>query len=617
MIKTNTYDYKCPSCDAILKFDPHGQNWKCDYCHNEYTLEQLEEYNKKRGSGDLKHEHAVKLEKDFNGMDIYTCNNCGAQIVADANTSATFCVYCKNTAILKNKLVDAFNPDYVIPFKYTKEDAIKKFQQLQKPLMPKFFNDAKNIEELKGIYIPFWLYDYSSSGTVDFEAKKVSSWVSGDYRYTKTDIYEVNRGGTIDFDNVPVDGAKHFDNDVMNSIEPFDYKDLKPFNYSYLSGFLAEKYDVNNEEARMDAERRISSSFEEILRNDVSGYTSVSTKRKHINNTPTTDKTIYAGWKEYNAEKQVIVHWDKEIFIVDKDSSLPLNKYNMVTNDVIAHINLVYNNSKYRDKVLFVTKKNTIEKVLIDGEKYQVGDEYQFSDNTKIVSQFKEDIIYPQLPKLKGNDIIGFFTEPVGGIQITDLNNITENTTLYVHYSFNNKVELMTLPDSPCVNNEVMNLTLNYNYDNKPINTMQVPINKQFVGWNLDGIIYYPGTKIIKREMSDFSEYYEMTTNIDKLSLQPVREGYVFMGWFDKAIDGLFVDLDKIATTRTVYTLLPVWLLNIKYKDNMHTFAMNGQTGKLIGDIPVDVKKAFFYWILTFVICMIIGLILFYIGGII
>ena len=614
MSTRNTYDYKCPSCNAILKFNPHGQNWKCEYCHREYTLKELMDYNKKN-PGDLKDEHAVKLEKDFNGMDIYTCNNCGAQIVADENTSATFCVYCKNTAILKNKLVDEFNPDYIIPFRYTKEDAIESFKKIKKPLMPKFFNDAKNIEELKGIYIPFWLYDYTASGSIDFEAKKISSWVSGDYRYTKTDTYSVNRGGTIDFDNVPVDGALHFDNAIMNSIEPFEYHDLKPFNYSYLSGFLAEKYDVNDIEASADAERRVSSSFEDTMRNDVSGYTSVSTVRKKIINTLTTDKTIYAGWQKYDPEKEVIVRWDNDTFVVEKDCKLPINKYNMIHNEVISCINLVFNNKKYDDKVLFVNKRKTIESVVIDGKEYKIGDEYQFTSNTKIISKFKEEMIYPELPKYKGNDIVGFFTEPVGGNQVTDLKNVSSNMTLYAHYSFMNNVEYMTLPDKKDENNGVMILSLDYNYDNRAINTLNVPVSKKFRGWSLNGIVYFPGTKIVKRDINDFREDYDNQAHIDKLSLEPVREGYVFMGWYDKASNGLLLDLDKIASTRTVYALLPVWLLNIKYKDRIHTFVLNGQTGKLIGDIPVDGKKAFFYWVLVFAICMTIGLLIFFMGG--
>ena len=61
---------------------------------------------------------------------------------------------------------------------------------------------------------------------------------------------------------------------------------------------------------------------------------------------------------------------------------------------------------------------------------------------------------------------------------------------------------------------------------------------------------------------------------------------------------------------KSSYVLLPVWFLNLKYKDKMYTFAMNGQTGKLIGDIPTDIKKAIFIWIGIFLITLIILLLL-------
>ena len=39
------------------------------------------------------------------------------------------------------------------------------------------------------------------------------------------------------------------------------------------------------------------------------------------------------------------------------------------------------------------------------------------------------------------------------------------------------------------------------------------------------------------------------------------------------------------------YALYPVWLLNTSYKGEKYTFAMNGQTGKFIGNLPVDNGK--------------------------
>lgn len=270
----NTLDHKCPNCDAVLKFNPHGQNWKCEYCRGEFTLEQLD--NK---------EEIPETNNEKMDIDMYLCNNCGAQIIADPNVATTSCVYCRNTAILKNKLQGEFNPNYLIPFRNTKEDAINAFKKLGKGkvLMPKEFNNKKNIEEMSGIYIPFWIYDYNAIGLIEADCKKISNWRSGNYYYTKTDTYLATRGGNMSFERIPVDGSKRFSNDIMNSIEPFDYNDLKEFNYSYLSGFLSEKYDVTKEEAINESLTRAKNSFIEQMKKDMVGYTTVTPVKDNIN----------------------------------------------------------------------------------------------------------------------------------------------------------------------------------------------------------------------------------------------------------------------------------------------------------------------------------------------
>ena len=281
----NVIDHKCPNCDAVLKFNPHGGNWKCEYCRSEFNLDDLNKREEK-----LKNEEKeVQKVTNEEGLDVYTCNNCGASIVVDPNVSTTSCVYCKNTAILKDKLHGEFNPNFVIPFKHTKEDAIAAFKKLGKgkPLMPKAFNIKKNIKEITGIYIPFWLYDFDAAGEIDADCKRITTWRSGNYRYTKTDTYLVTRGGNMNFEKVPVDGSKRFPNDIMNSIEPFDYNDLKDFNYSYLSGFLSEKYDMTSDEVIEEAITRAKNSFVEEMKRDIKGYNTVipTTNSINLNNT--------------------------------------------------------------------------------------------------------------------------------------------------------------------------------------------------------------------------------------------------------------------------------------------------------------------------------------------
>ena len=281
----NAIDHKCPNCDAALKFNPHGGNWKCEYCRSEFNLDDLNKHEEKLKT----EEKEVKKVTNEEGLDVYTCNNCGASIVVDPNVSTTSCVYCKNTAILKDKLHGEFNPSYVIPFKHTKEDAIAAFKKLGKgkPLMPKAFNIKKNIKEISGIYIPFWLYDFDAAGEINADCKRITTWRSGNYRYTKTDTFLATRGGNMRFEKVPVDGSKRFPNDVMNSIEPFDYNDLKDFNYSYLSGFLSEKYDMTSDEVINEAINRAKNTFIDEMRKDIKGYNTVipTTNSINLNNT--------------------------------------------------------------------------------------------------------------------------------------------------------------------------------------------------------------------------------------------------------------------------------------------------------------------------------------------
>lgn len=284
----NALDNKCPGCAAILKFNPKEQCWKCEYCGQNYTLEQLQKHN---NASNLKYQEnkTIKTEE----VDSYHCKNCGATIVADTHTTATFCVYCGNTAILKEKIQNNRMPDLIIPFNSTKEDAVSAFKKISKgrPLMPKFFNKQENIEKIKGIYIPFWIYSLNVSGNAQLKGEKVKRWSIGDTTYVKTDIYNMLREGSMNFNRVPVDGSTRFTDDIMNTIEPFDYKGLKEYNHAYLSGFFAEKYDVETSDAYKIALSRINQSIRETLLESCKEFSRVSLENNNI--TPKSVKEEY------------------------------------------------------------------------------------------------------------------------------------------------------------------------------------------------------------------------------------------------------------------------------------------------------------------------------------
>lgn len=267
-------DNKCPACGAPILYKPNLKKWKCDYCKSEFTLEEMKKYNNASNEkNNIKEEVKTEKQKEKDNTNYYeyNCKDCGAKIIADENTAATFCVYCGNTAILKEKLSGKFAPDMIIPFKNEKEKAIEAFKSLNKgrPLMPNFFNDEKNIEKIKGVYIPFWLYDVKVNGELDATSTTSTTWTVGDTVYTKTDTYRLEREGEMSFNKIPVDGSTRFDNDIMNTIEPFNYSELEEYNHAYLSGFLAEKYDVDEETSFKDAEERSLNSARDTIKDDM------------------------------------------------------------------------------------------------------------------------------------------------------------------------------------------------------------------------------------------------------------------------------------------------------------------------------------------------------------
>ena len=278
MVKT----LKCLNCGADLLFNPALQKWKCEWCDSEYTEKDL-------GAGasdaaEKAHDTAEEPAEPLSASNIrvYDCNYCGAEVVTDEVTSATFCVYCQRPVVLVNRLSGEFKPSVVIPFCNTKEQATETFRNYlkKKRFLPDEYKSNQNIEKLTGVYIPFWIYKGNVSFSVHGEGDIVSVRRSGDYRITKTDIYKIAREGKIRIENIPVDASSRTPDDIMDSIEPFDFSALKNFSSEYLSGFLAERYDEDKEKVYDRAKTRFEGSAENKIKVSLKKY---STVRRHVN----------------------------------------------------------------------------------------------------------------------------------------------------------------------------------------------------------------------------------------------------------------------------------------------------------------------------------------------
>ena len=298
-------NYQCPACTGPLHYSESLGKLKCDYCGTEYEVAEIEAMYAKKEEKSVEAQKKAEKEteqkkqqqakaaeegwdtsdisdnwgKDAAGMKSYNCPSCGAELICDETTAATSCPYCGNPTVVPGQFSGVLKPDYVIPFKVSKKEAIEK---LKRPYLPKSFKDDNHIEEIQGVYVPFWMFDGKASGEASYKATTSKVYEKGDEEITETRHYEVSRAGSIGFEKIPVDASSKMPDDHMDSIEPYDYSGLKEFSTAYLPGFLADKYDVSVKDSQKRADTRCASTLEDALRGTVTGYDSCTLEHKQI-----------------------------------------------------------------------------------------------------------------------------------------------------------------------------------------------------------------------------------------------------------------------------------------------------------------------------------------------
>lgn len=298
-----TVNYQCPSCNGPLRFSSETDTLVCDYCGSSFNPEEIEaKYHDKQAKYDAKAEETNKERKLFKHTSTgdpiqdylnrapwseqetehlvsYLCSSCGAELLCEQETAVTGCPYCGNPTVIPGTLSGAVRPDFVIPFKVSKDQAISALSNYYrgKRLLPRSFKKRNHIEHIQGVYVPFWLYSGQTVGSGAYECRNIRTFRQGDYQVTEIDHYEATRDGKVEFFRVPVDGSSKMPDAHMDAIEPFDYNEMVPFSMGYLPGFLTDRYDEDVQDCGNRATLRMKNSFESLLRQSVNGYMEVST----------------------------------------------------------------------------------------------------------------------------------------------------------------------------------------------------------------------------------------------------------------------------------------------------------------------------------------------------
>lgn len=260
-----TVIYKCENCGGPVKYSATLGKFNCEYCNTVYSEEEVKRLSL------LSQREDIIADGDGEYLE-YHCPSCGANIVTDETTVATTCYYCNNPIVMSGKLESSQMPTRVIPFKVDKARALESFDNWmkKKKFVPKsFYNDKKEIEEINGVYFPYWLYNTNVFVDLDREGSRTYTRTEGDYRVTYEKHFRIIRKGDVEVKNLPKLALAKSNKVLVESVYPFDFNNAINFDSSYLSGFVAEKKDIEKEALMSSIEEDVYKYSKKVVRDSM------------------------------------------------------------------------------------------------------------------------------------------------------------------------------------------------------------------------------------------------------------------------------------------------------------------------------------------------------------
>lgn len=225
----------------------------------------------------------------------YSCQSCGAEILSNSvGDSLTCCPYCSGNHIIINRFNGEFKPDYIIPFSFDKDEAKSRIQKYykNKKFIPDEFRSIEHLDDIKGIFIPAWLFNQKTEGIIHAKCEKNSSFSNDNKQYSEKCYYQVKENGVSELKNQLVVSSSRLPDGSVEGIKPFDFGGVKPFSEELVNGFFVGKYDITKGEARKQIDTRSKKILEDHILDTLGEYDSIGSVSKNIKIKET--KTSYA-----------------------------------------------------------------------------------------------------------------------------------------------------------------------------------------------------------------------------------------------------------------------------------------------------------------------------------
>ena len=291
--------FACRNCGGNIIYDIKSKKLVCKKCSSSFAPESVTKEND-------------SVDYDYFETTVFTCPQCGAEIMCEDNEAASFCTYCASSTVLTSRISKEKKPDYIIPFEKTKEECIGEFRKITKKAIfaPGELKDPKILDQFKAIYVPYWFYEVNQEGLFKVSGAELQK----DTQYATTYYYDVNGYINGKFEGICRDASYSFSDDLGERIAPFFTEEKKKFYPSYLSGFYADVSDVPSkvyaheaEELANDVAREVvsQSSCKDEYKN-MKIYLSNDEATKQFNTAVSAKRALFPIWfMSFKSEKKI------------------------------------------------------------------------------------------------------------------------------------------------------------------------------------------------------------------------------------------------------------------------------------------------------------------------
>lgn len=326
----------CKNCGGPLIFKPEINRMFCNHCGTDFAVSDVEitdrELLEEIKALSAKEVYGVDSE-EFYDCNVYTCNQCGGEVIVNNTEVSTYCIYCGNPTVVFNRVAKQKRPEFILPFSISKDTAVSNIRShlSRGSFVPKELKNFKP-DMVRGIYIPYWIVNCEHYN---------AAFIRGELNNDKDpEIKYYERVGTCTFNNMPLDASLLLNDETSVKLEPFDLKNLVPFDENYLSGFYSDMSDVST----MDITRAANSKADEMFREEAMHEIFAAKNKEVLESSPYTKLTgdkvyvMFPAWfitLEYQGEPlTILVNGDSGKVV----GTLPFNKKKFIALTTIESV---------------------------------------------------------------------------------------------------------------------------------------------------------------------------------------------------------------------------------------------------------------------------------------